>query len=89
MDSSERAAAWEEVLDGRPNLEELRPFSHNLNFAADRPGQVHGPLDQGASGQFQEGLVTAHARTVSARQNESCDAAHRLIIHATVYPQAK
>ena len=80
MDSSQRTAIQIEIGYNFTELTKFLGVADNLDVLSDRRSLHQDMRDQRVASEFHEGLIPAHAGTLSADEDESGDGLHRLMI---------
>src|SRR5437667_10421406 len=83
MNPAQRTAIWEHIFNDRGECGEFLPIAHDQNFRRNRACQLKRVIEQRAALEFNETLVSPHARALPACQDEGCYVLHVVIIHTT------
>jgi hypothetical protein len=83
MNPAQRTAIWEHIFHDRGERGEFFPISRDQNFRRNPACQLKRVIKQREALEFNEALISPHARALSARQDERCYILHVVIIHTT------
>src|SRR3989442_5446291 len=81
MIPAKRTAIWEHIFHDRAERGDFLPISHDQNFRRNPACQLKRVIEQRAALEFNEALISPHARALSARQDERCYVLHVVIIY--------
>src|SRR5437867_697666 len=82
MNPAQRTAIWEHIFHDGGERGEFVPISHDQNFRRNPACQLKRVIEQRAALEFNEALISPHARALPARQDERCYVLHVVIIHS-------